>query len=158
MDLNPLFFNFRSTYRNSETLVDGSVKDGKTLVVKIKRDGQALPSVTKSISKGTFFSGFFPFWISKELPVLKEGKTVSFSTILEDDVDNGFNSESGTIRLEPADAFAKSSQTKKIAVDYRSVRSYWWSDAHGAPVKTEMPETKAVIERVTKEKAEAFLK
>jgi hypothetical protein len=158
MELTPLFFNFRSTYRTSETVVDGNVKDGKTLVAKVRRDGQALPTVTKSISKNTFFSVFFPFWLSKELPTLKEGKSVSFSTILEDDVEHGFDSESGTVRLEPSDDLAKKTQTKKIAVDYRSVRSYWWVDVHGAPVRTEMPETKAVIERVAKDKAEAFLK
>ena len=157
-DLSPLFFNFRSTYRASETVVDGNVHDGKTLVLKVRKGGEALPTVTRSIIPKTFFSVFFPVWLHKMVPTLKEGKTVSFSAILEDDIEHGFESEVGSIRLEKADEFATSSATKKILVDFRSVRSYWYVDAQGAPVRTVMPETGAVIERVSKDKADEFLK
>jgi hypothetical protein len=157
-DLTPLFFNFRSNYRTTETVVDGNVKNGNTLVVKVRKAGDALPTVTKSIPHKTFFSVFFPVWLHKVVPTLKKGVTVSFSTILEDDVEHGFDSESGTIRLEDSDEFAQSSNTKKLIVDYRDVRSIWYVDAQGTPVRTVMPENNAVIERVSKEKAEAFLK
>jgi hypothetical protein len=158
MALTPLFFNFRSTYRATETVVDGNVRDGKTLVVKIRKGGESLPTVTKSIPSNTFFSVFFPVWLGKALTTMKEGRTVSFSTILEDDVEHGFESESGMVRLDKSDDFAEKTHTKKIIVDYRSVKSTWWVDLHGASIRTEMPETGALIERVSKEKAEAFLK
>jgi hypothetical protein len=96
--------------------------------------------------------------LHKVVPTLKEGATISFSTILEDDVEHGFDSESGTVRLEKSDETAQASGTKKIVVDYRSVRSIWYVDSQGTPVRTVMPENNTVIERVSKEKAEAFLK
>lgn len=157
-DLTPLFFNFRSTYRASETVVDGNVRDGKTLVANIRKDGQKLPTVTRSVTPRTFFSVFFPVWLRKVVPSLKVGKTVSFSTILEDDVEHGFESESGVIHLEKPDAFAQETGTQKISVDYRSVRSFWWVEKTGLPLRTLMPESNVVIDRSTKEKAQAFLK
>ena len=157
-DLTPLFFNFRSTYRTTETIVDGTVKDGKSLVIKIRKAGQTLPSVTRSLPSKTFFSVFFPVWLHKVVPTLKEGAAVSFSTILEDDIEHGFESESGTVRLEKGDEYSQSSNTKKITVDYLNVRSLWYLDSQGAAVRTVMPENSAIIERVSKEKAEAFLK
>lgn len=157
-NLTPLFFNFRSTYRTTETVIDGTVKNGKNLVVKIRKGTDALPSVSKSVPTGTFFSVFFPVWLRKAQPTLKEGKTVSFGTILEDDVENGFSTESGLVRLEKPDDFAQSSGTKKLAVDYLNSRTYWYIDSQGSPVKTVRPDGNMVIERVSKDKAEAFLK
>jgi hypothetical protein len=158
MNLTPLFFNFRSTYRTTELVVDGNVKDGKTLVAKIRKGGQSLPTVTKSIPSKTFFSVFFPVWLGKAITDLKPGRSASFMTILEDDVEHGFESESGTVRLEEPDEFAQKTQSKKVTIDYRSVRSMWWVDSHGAAIRTVMPETGAVIDRVSKQAAEAFLK
>jgi hypothetical protein len=158
VDLTPLFYNYRATYRSNEVTIDGNVHDGKTLVVKVKKGGEALPTITKSISPKTFLSLFFPLWLGKQLQTAKENVTISFSTILEDNVDDGFDSTSGRVRLEKADEFAKSSKTKKVAVDYKDdSRSYWWVDDLGSAVKIEMPDKGTVVLRTTKEKAEAFL-
>jgi hypothetical protein len=159
IDLTPLFYNYRSTYRSTEVKIDGNVHDGNSLVVKAKKGDQALPTITKSIRPKTFLSLFFPLWLGKKLETMKENVTVSFSTLQEDNIDDGFDSVSGHVRLEKADDFSKKTGTKKIAVDYRDdARSYWWVDKQGAALQIEMPDKGTLVERSTKEKAEAFLK
>jgi hypothetical protein len=159
MDLTPLFYNYRETYRSTEVRIDGNIHDGTTLVVKAKKGDVALPTVTKSIRAKTFLSLFFPLWLGKKLETMKENVTVSFLTLQEDNIEDGFDSVSGHVRLEKADDYAKKTGTKKVAVDYKDdARSYWWVDKHGAAQLIEMPDKGTMVERTTKEKAEAFLK
>lgn len=156
-DLTPLFFNFHSTYRTTETLIDGSIQDGKALMVKIKKGNQELPLVKRSIPQKTFLSVFFPVWLAKNAHKLKSNQTISFKTILEDNLELGFAPVTGRIKLEKPDEFANKTQTKKILVDYRNMRSYWWVDQTGSYIRIEMPSQNTVVERVTKEKATQFL-
>ena len=159
MDLTPLFYNYRETYRSTEVKIDGNIHGGNSLVVKVKKNDQSLPTVTKSIRAKTFLSLFFPLWLGKRLETMKENVTNSFLTLQEDNIDDGFDSVSGHVRLEKADDFAKKTATKKVAVDYKDdARSYWWVDKQGAALKIEMPDKDTVVERTTKEKAAAFLK
>src|SRR6185437_9306908 len=131
MSLTPLFFNYRSAYRTTETVVDGTVHDGKNLVVNVRKAGQSLPTISHSISSGTFFEVFFPLWIGKELKILKTGQTGAFTTIFEDGIEDGFDSKSGSIRIETPDDFANKTHTTKLAVDISDLRTYWWVDSRG---------------------------
>jgi hypothetical protein len=155
--LTPLFFNFHSIYRTTETTIDGTVKDGKFLSVRAKRGGQDLPIVQRTIPSKVFFSVLFPYWLGKQLPTLKEGETRSFATVMEDNLELAFSPMDGLIKLEKPDEIATSLHAKKIRVDSRGIRSWWWVNDLGTALRIEMPEQKVVVTRATKEIAKKFL-
>jgi len=156
-DLAPLFYNFHSTYRSSELTIDGNVKDGKVLHVKVRKGQTELPIIRKVLAPKTIFSQFFPVWLGFQLPKLKPGQSVSFLSILEDNLDLNFATVPGRIRLEKPDEFATKSGTRKISLEYREVKSTWYVDETGTAVRIEMPETRTVVEKVSKEVAQKFL-
>ncbi len=151
------FFNFHSTYRSTETTIDGSVKDGM-LTVKVRRGkSEDAAPLKKAMPRSAFFSIFFPVWIGMELPKLKEGQSIGYLTILEDNIDAGFSAMNGQVRLEKPDAFALKTKTRKLTVSNPGLKSTWWVDAQGSAVRIENPAQKSVIERVSEEQAKKFL-
>jgi hypothetical protein len=156
-ELTPLFFNFHSTFRTTETTIDGNVKDGKSLTVKIRKGNTDLPIVKRSIPNKAILSLFFPLWLGKRLSQLKVGSPVTFTTILEDNIDVGFSPVNGTARLEKPDEFATKTKTSRLTVDYRDQRSFWYVEQSGMPVRIDMRDQKAVTDRVTPEAAKRFL-
>ncbi|MDR3607439.1 MAG: hypothetical protein P4M08_08665 [Oligoflexia bacterium] len=157
--LSPLFYNYRATFRSTETVIDGNVEivDGsKFFVAKARSKGADLPDVKKSLNRKAFFEVFFPVWLGKHLAEMKEGHGVSFSTIMEDDLEHDFQLEEGTARLEKPDAIATQTHTHKISVTYRSMPSIWWITDKGYAERIEMPAQELIIERVPREKAESF--
>ena len=152
----PQFFNFHSTYRTTETTIDGSVKDGM-LSVKVHRATGDAPALKKAMPKGAFFSIFFPIWLGTKLESLKEGQTVGYLTILEDNLEQGFSAINGQVRLEKPDAFAQKTKTRKLTVSNPGLKSTWWVDAQGSAVRIENPDQHSVTERVTAEQANKFL-
>ncbi|OFZ22235.1 MAG: hypothetical protein A2X94_01920 [Bdellovibrionales bacterium GWB1_55_8] len=158
LDLKPLFFNFHATYRSTEIAIDGTVKNGNVLSVRTKKGSEQLPIAKRNLPKAAFFSQFFPVWISKHLPELKNGKSLAFTTIPEDGFENGFSPALGRVKPEKPDAFAKESKTQKLGVTYRDVQSFWWVEDSGEAVRIEMPAMRTVVERVQKSVALQFLK
>lgn len=156
-NLTPLFFNFHSTYRSTETNVDGSVKDGSIFSVKATRSGKELPVIKRSVPRKLIFSVFFPAWLSRKASSLKQNQSVSFMTILEDGIENEFATLTGTVRLEAPNDASKKPKTKRVVVDYRGIRSFWYLDESGWPVRIEMPEQKTVIQKTTEAEAKTFL-
>jgi len=156
-ELTPLFFNFHSTYRTAETKIDGNVKDGKLLTVKIRKGNTDLPLVNKGIPQKIIFSVFFPVSLAQKIPYLKTGQPGSFTSILEDNLEVGFASVPGTFRLETPDAFANTTKTSKVIVNYRDIQSIWYVEKTGAPIRIEMPAQKTLIERASEEDAQDFL-
>jgi hypothetical protein len=155
-ELKPVLFNFQSTYRNTKIDIDGNVKD-KNLVVKARKDGKDLKPITRNLTAGTYFSSLFPVWVGKRIDTLKEGKLVSFTTILEDNLDKGYAPVSGQLRLEKADDFATQNKAKKIAVEYQDRKSTWYLGANGETLKMIMQDQNAVVEKVTEAVARKFL-
>ena len=159
-ELSPLFFNFHSTYRTTETTIDGTVQTGtggSILTVKVKKGGQELPIIKKNLPSKIFFSSVFPLWLERRMSSLKPGQTQSFLTILEDSVDSGFETAFGRILVEKPDAFATKSGTLKITVTNHDQHSIWYVDAKGNPLRIEMPEQHAIVDRVTEAVATKFL-
>jgi hypothetical protein len=155
-DLTPLFFNFHSTYRTTETVIDGNVRDHQ-LTVKIRKANTDLPLVKKNFPSKTIFSALFPVWLGFRLPVTKPGATISFLTVMEDNLETGFGTVSGQARIEPPDAFSTSSKTTRVSVNYKDLRATWYVERNGMPVRIEIPAQKAVVEKVGENDAKAFL-
>lgn len=157
-ELTPLFYNFHATYRSSELNIDGTMGDKNSLSVRIRKNNQQLPIVKRAMPKTAFFSQFFPVWISKKLPELTSGKSISFTTIMEDDHENGFSPALGRIRADKPDQFAKDTKTHRLIVHYRDVDSIWWVQGDGEAIRIEMPAMRTLVQRVSKSEALEFLK
>jgi hypothetical protein len=155
--LTPLFFHFHSNYRMVETEISGTV-DGGFLTVKVKKGEKEFSPLKKSIASKTVLSTFFPLLIAKRWDEMKSGSSISFTALAEDGIDQSFPTLSGYLRLEKEDEIAKKTGTRKIAVFYRDIKSIWYCDSKGMPVRIEMPPQETVIVRVTRAEAEAFLK
>ena len=153
-----MFFNFHSSYRATETTLDGNVKDGKELTVRIRKGEAEPPLVKRWVPKKTFLSEHFPVWLGLNLPSFKPNRTYGFQTLMEDGVDQKFSPVNGTVRLEKADEVANKTKTTKLQIEINGVRSFWWVERSGMPVRTEMASQRMVVERATPEQAQAFLK
>ncbi len=155
--LKPILFNFHSLAQSVETLIDGTLQQDGTLIVKIIKNGQELPAIRKRINSEAFFSSLFPVLIHEKLQKMKTGQTYSFQAILEDNLEVAFSPQPGSIQLKPDDEFSKKTHTKKIAVNHVGQLSIWYLENSGLPLRIEFPTRKAMIDRTTKEKAEKFL-
>jgi hypothetical protein len=155
--LTPLFFNFRSAYRDSETTIDGTVGEKRSLSVRARRGGQDLPLIQRTLPTGVMFSSHFPLWLHRRLAELKPDRWVSFATVLEDNLEAGYATMDGRVRLEKEDATARRLGARRITVHYRDQDSVWYVDAQGVPLRIELTAQRATVERVTEKQARAFL-
>ncbi len=153
--LTPLFFNFHSTYRTSELMIDGTANESQ-LKIRIKKDGADKPVITKVMPSKTIFSSLFPVWLRKQL--LKKQTSGSFLAVLEDNESIGFSAVSGSYKMVENDDFSKSSGSTRIEVNFSDNKSYWYLDSNGSPIRIEMPAQKTRVERVTEAKAKSFFK
>jgi len=155
--LTPLFFNFRSAYRDSETVIDGTVMEGRKLSVRAKRGGQEIPLIRLTLSKDAMFSSHFPIWLQRRSKNLKADRWVPFTSILEDNLEVKFNPVPGRVRLEKEDATGKRLKARRLTIHYRDQNSTWYVDETGVPIRIEITSQKAIVERVTEIQAKKFL-
>jgi hypothetical protein len=91
---------------------------------------------------------------------MKVGQSISFSTVLEDNLDAKFETITGNVRLEKPDSFAEKTKTKKVTLNYIGQKSTWWVDDRGAATLTELEMPggqKAIIKKASEAEAKAFL-
>jgi hypothetical protein len=155
--LTPLFFNFRAAYRDTETTIDGTVGEKRSLTVRARRGGQELPLIQRTLPAGVLFSSHFPLWLHRRLPGLKPDRWTSFSTVLEDNLEARYAPVDGRVRLEREDATARRLGARRISVHYRDQDSVWYVDTKGVPLRIELTAQNATVERVTEQQARAFL-
>jgi hypothetical protein len=156
-DLTPLLYNFHSNYRASEMMIDGTINDGKLLTIKVRKGQEEMPVFKRSIPSKTILEVFFPVWLGRRIASFQPGKSISFSTILEDSVDTKFDTIFGRVQVEQPDTFARESKTTKVFVEFKGVKTIWWVDSSGVAKRIENPSVGQVVERVERAKAEAFL-
>lgn len=156
-DLTPLFYNFHSTYRANETNIDGNVQDGKIITVKIRKNGKELPLVKLSMPSRTIFSALFPVWLGRKLPQLQNGKSLSFYSILEDNLEVAFSAVPGNVKLLKPNELSTQTKTSRVAVNYRDLPSEWYLDSQGMPIRIEMPSQETLIQKVSEQEARKFL-
>lgn len=153
-NLTPLFYNFHSVYRTTETQIDGTVTDGRLLSVKSRRGDRDFPQVKKSIPPRTLFSVLFPVWLKDRASKMKPGDSLPFSTVIEDNIDQSFSIVTGRAKREKSEPGSKLS---KFLVDYKGVKSFWYLDSSGVADRIEMPAHGTVVQRVSEEAAKKFL-
>jgi hypothetical protein len=156
--LKPAFFNFHSQFRSTETMIDGTVSAENQLNVSVRQGENSKTPIKRILPKGVFLSAFFPLWLKENTKTMKVGETKTFSTILEDNVDDNFETKSGTVRLEAQDEYAKANQAKKFKVTRNDEESTWYVNDAGMPLKILMTSQKVVVEKTSQALAEKFLK
>lgn len=156
-NLKPLIYNFRSLYRTTETVIDGTVNERNLFKVSAKQGNNPLPPFQRTLPSKIIFSTFFPIWIQRNFTATDVGKTKSLMTIYEDSYDTRFETKSGTVKLEPDDKFAKQNQAKKFSVTIAGQKSTWYLDTKGVPLKILMHANNVMIQRSTEAQAKKHL-
>ncbi len=162
-DLTPVYFNFRTLYRTNETIIDGTFQSypnsptARQLTIKARKNGSALPEAKKTLAATASLSTFFSMWVARKLPTWKPGQVIGFSSVLENDLDGGFQPVGGNARLDPPDEFAKKVGASKLSLNFGGQPSYWWVDKQGVPFRIEFPSIQTVVNRSTEKEAQAFL-
>jgi hypothetical protein len=155
-NVTPLLFNFVGTYRDSEFKIDGTFT-GTKLNVKGRRNKQNLPPIEVNVPSKAFLSTLFQTWIGKHLSGLKPGKRLAFVTLFEDALDTRYSPIHGSITLDPEDAYAKKTRTRKLTVKLSDEESVWYVLPTGESVRIEKPGQHLVIEKTTEAEARRFL-
>src|SRR5262245_45224875 len=145
-DLTPLLYNFHANYRASETMIDGTVKNGKELTIKVRKGSEEMPMIRRQLPSKTILEVFFPVWLGRRITSFQPGKSISFSTLLEDSIDTKFETITGRVTAEKPDAFASETKTTKVSVDFKGVKTIWWVDSSGVAKKIENPGIGQVVE------------
>lgn len=156
-DLKPLIYNFRSLYRTTETVIDGTVNEKNVFKVTAKQGSKTLAPYERSLPKRLIFSTFFPIWIQRHFTAADVGKSKSIMTIYEDSYESHFETKSGNVRLEADDAFAKANQAKKFTATIAGQKSTWYLDSKGVPLKILMHANHVMIQKSTESKAKKYL-
>jgi hypothetical protein len=156
-ELTPLLYNFHSNYRANETMIDGTVKNGNDLTIRVRKGKEEMPVFRRHLPSKTILEVFFPVWLGRRIASFQAGKSISFSTLLEDSIDTKFETLIGRVKVEQPDAYATETRTTKVSVDFKGVKTIWWVDSSGVARKIENPGIGQIVEKVDREKAEAFL-
>lgn len=156
-DLAPMAYNFRSTFRASETTLDGTIDDQRVLNVKSKAANKPEQALKKQLPKNVIFSSAFPLWIGKNIDRLKPKAPVSFQAFLEDSPQEDFRVESGVVTRQEPDALAKSMKLIRLSVRFRNQDSTWWVRENGDAHQIHLPAQKLWIKEVPKNVALKFL-
>lgn len=156
-DLKPLIYNFRSLYRTTETIIDGTVNEKNIFKVTAKQGNKSLPAFQRSLPKKLIFSTFFPIWIQRHFTQADLGKSKSLMTIYEDSYESHFETKSGSVRLEADDDFAKANQAKKFTATIAGQKSTWYLDPKGVPLKILMHANHVMILKTTESQAKKYL-
>lgn len=157
--LTPILFNFKSNYRGTEVVLDGTFKNG-VLSVKVRQNKKDEPKIERSQPKGAIFSSQFPIWIGKNLSSFKIGKKESFKAILEDNVQKRYQPVSGNLTLEADDETATSTHTKKLSIDYNNQKSIWYVHPTGETEKIVIkgaPGAEIIVNKVSESVARRYL-
>ena len=157
-DLTPLFYNYRITYKTSETLIDGTIDENRLLTTKVRKNAQDVPTASKQLPKNAILSYMFPIWLAQRAPTLKQDQSLSFYALSEDALDTGFPVTTGSITLMKADEVATKTKTKRIKVNFMDADSFWWVGPKGNAIAIDTPQRKVLVQLVSKEKALGFLK
>ncbi len=155
--LQPIFYNFRSKYRNAETNIDGLVEKGTQMTITVRKPGAQPTKRVRGLSQDTIFASQFPLWIGRRLSKMKPGKAVNFRVLLEDDQGKDFQPLNAKATLEPFDDFSRSSKTQKIKVDLDGQSTHWYVKPDGLPVRLLLPSAQIEVNLVSEKEAKNFL-
>ncbi len=155
-DLSPVLFNFTSTYRDTEMVVDGTFK-GNELTVKTRQNKKSLKPIVTNVPSKAFLSTLFQVWIGKRLADLKPGKGLSFTTLFEDSIQTRYAPIAGSVVLEAEDEYGKKTGTRRLKVDLGGMKTTWYVLPTGEAVRVEKPDQQLVIERKPEAEARRFL-
>lgn len=156
--LEPLLYNFHTSENGEEKNIDGTVlENGKIFSVKIKKGNQASKSLRAEMLPKLILSSFFPLWINKNYKRISGVQPIEFQAIMEDQVDDQVTAVKGTAYEELQDAFAKTSGTRKLRIEFAQVVAHWWVTKNGDAIQIELPSAGRSVKKTDQATAQKFL-
>lgn len=157
--LEPLLYNYRSTANGVEKSIDGTVlNNGKVFSVKITKNGQSSLPLKAEMLPRLILASFFPVWVNKNYKRITGVQPIEFMAIVEDQVEKEVPVVKGTAYEMRADEFATQSKTRKIRIVFNNIVCFWYVSPKGDALRISVPALQKEVIKVTKEKAQAFLK
>jgi hypothetical protein len=156
--LDPVYYNFRTQVEGEEKIIDGTVDSrGKVFSVKSRTGIRQSKPLKAEMIPNLILASFFPVWIHQNYRRITGVQPKEFQAILEDAVEGEVPVIRGTAYEMRPDEFAVSTKTRKLQVVFHKVVAFWWVTPKGDAVRIEIPELERVVQKSTREKAEAFL-
>jgi len=161
-ELRPLFYSFQQTSshegRTSKLSIDGMFDAKGKLNAKVRQDDKPTGAIAQQIPKGVILSVFFPVWFSKNMGEISQlPKPVRFSTIQEDAVEKNFSIETGTVKIQKPDSFAKSNNVVLADVFVHNTAYKWYFKNTGEALRIEIPAAFMEMTLSDEKTAKAFL-
>lgn len=158
ISLEPLFYNYRTQVRGEEKVIDATVDSkGRIFTVKSRTGAISAKPLKAEMIPNLILASFFPVWIHKNYKKISGVQPKAFQAILEDQVEGEVPVIRGSAYEMRADAFATSTQTRKLRVEFNKVVAFWWVAQTGEAIKIEVPELERSVKKTTREAAEHFL-
>jgi hypothetical protein len=162
--LYPILYNLRSTYRTTETIVDGSEKNG-FLQMKVRKGQTELPALRKAVPKRAILSESFPAWLAWNGSQLKPGEITSLYVFLEDQFDSNASALPCQVRRMTLDSlrdagdieFEDTVDVLKFKINLNGQENIWWVDSQGKPLKIYMKSRQTWVKPLSPKEAEVFL-
>jgi len=155
--LEPLLYDFRTqTNDGQDKVIDGSIK-GKIFSVKIKTGIEAPKTLRAEMLPKLILSSFFPLWVNKNYKRISGVQPKDFQAIVEDQVDKEVPVVSGSAYEMRADAFATSTHTRKLRVEFAKIVMIWWVTPKGDAVQIQITALDQLVKKVDRKVAETYL-
>ena len=157
--LEPLLYDFRTqTDDGQEKVIDGSiVENGKVFSVKMKSGIQASKPLRAEMMPKLILSSFFPMWIHKNYKRISGVQPIEFQAIVEDQVDSTVPVVNGTAYEMRQDDFAKSTNTRKLRIEFNKIVAFWWVTPKGDAIQIQVPELERLVKKVDQKTAQDYL-
>jgi hypothetical protein len=156
--LEPLFYNFRTQVNGEEKIVDGTVsKNGKVFSVKSKTGIESPKTLRAEMLPKLILTYFFPVWVNKNYKRINGVQPIEFMSILEDQVEKEVPVIKGSAYEMRQDDFAKSTNTRKLRIEFNRLVAFWWVTPKGDAIKIELPSQEKIVKKSDRAKAESWL-
>lgn len=157
--LEPLLFNFRTNDGGIEKSIDGTIlNNGKVFSIKITKNGNTSVPLRAEMLPKLILTSFFPVWINKNYNRITGVQPIEFMAIVEDQVEKEVPVVKGSVYEMLNDEFSKETHTRKLRIVFNQVVCFWYVTPKGDAVKISVPAANKTVVKVTKEKAQEFLK
>lgn len=157
--LEPLLYNYRTQQNGVEKIIDGTLlKNGKVFSVVIRKNGVSSKPLKAEMLPKLILASFFPVWIHKNYKRINPVQPIEFNSIVEDQIENEVPIVSGSAYEMNPDEYSKETHTRKLRIEFNKTVAYWYVTPQGDALKIVIPSLKKEVLKVSKEKAQTFLK
>jgi hypothetical protein len=153
-DLTPLKVTYQKTSPTENRTVDGALDaTGRVFHSSVAIGKEPRRTLKAAMQPKLFFVSMFPAWLGKNAKRITSVQQTAFTVLQEDRIDTQFPIADGSVMETQADLIAKNTGSRKLRVKFSGDLQYWWVMPSGEMIRMENAQSRAVIEKTTKEKA-----